>query len=501
MTPLVSSSPGPTSAGRGHHHAALERLATRPVPERPRPTAPLELSIPHRLHVVGVGGPGMSAVAIALAEMGHRVSGSDLREHPVLERVRAARVDVLIGHDRAIVHGVDAVTASTAIPDRNIELDEARTTGIPVLTRAGMLASICAEADSIAVAGTHGKTTTTSMLMLVLAEADMRPSFIVGGDVTDVGTGAQWTGGRWLVVEADESDGTHLELPLYGTILTNVEVDHLDHYGSFDGIVDSFDDYLGQIRGPKVVCGDDSVASALAERHGATTYGLSEDCDIRAVDIAADAGSFRFSIEQRTAEGTHRRIGDIDLPLRGMHNVANATGVVAMALELGVDFGAIRVALSRFGGVARRFDLRGADGGATLVDDYAHLPSEIAAVLAAARGSGDTWTRVVAVFQPNRYNRIAEMWQEYADAFVSADLVVLTDIYASGTIPIPGVTGKLIVNAVAEAHPELRVVWLPRRDELVKFLTAELRDGDVCISMGCGDIASLPAEVLDARRR
>mgnify|MGYP001826764287 CR=1 FL=1 len=227
VTSLVSSSPRstpprPTSPGRSPHWAAVERLATRRVPERSRPTVPLELSIPHRLHVVGVGGPGMSAVAIALAEMGHRVSGSDLREHPVLERVRAAQVDVLIGHERAVVHGVDAVTASSAIPDRNIEIDEARTRGVPVLSRAGMLASICARADSVAVAGTHGKTTTTSMLMLVLAEAEMRPSFIVGGDVTDVGTGAQWTGGRWLVVEAAESDGTHLELPLYGTILTNV---------------------------------------------------------------------------------------------------------------------------------------------------------------------------------------------------------------------------------------------------------------------------------------
>ena len=498
MTPPVSSPPRSPSTGQ---QLVLDRLATRPLPERARPSAPLELSIPHRLHVVGVGGPGMSAVAIALAEMGHRVSGSDLREHPVLARVRAAQVDVLIGHDRAVVHGVDAVTASTAIPDRNIELDEARATGVRVLSRAGMLASICAQADSVAVAGTHGKTTTTSMLMLVLAEADLRPSFIVGGDVTDVGTGAQWTGGRWLVVEADESDGTHLELPLHGTILTNVEVDHLDHYGSFDGIVDSFDDYLAQIRGPKVVCGDDPVASALAGRHHATTYGITDDCDVRAVDVVADAGSFRFSIERRTAGGHHERLGDVDLPLRGLHNVTNATGVVAMALELGVGFDDIRAALSRFGGVARRFDLRGADGGATLVDDYAHLPSEIAAVLAAARGSGDSWSRVVAVFQPNRYNRIAEMWQEYADAFVDADLVVLTDIYASGTVPIPGVTGKLIVNAVTEAHPELRVVWLPRRDELVGFLAGELRDGDVCISMGCGDIASLPAEVLDARRR
>jgi UDP-N-acetylmuramate--alanine ligase len=498
LSPLPAA-PGPLPGGPVG--IARARLLDAPIPQRAAPTAPLDLSIPHRLHVVGVGGPGMSAVAIALAEMGHRVSGSDLRDHPVLERVRAAHVDVRIGHDRAIVHGVDAVTASTAIPSTNIELDEARTVGVAVLSRAGMLASICAGADAVAVAGTHGKTTTTSMLMLVLARAGLRPSFIVGGDVTDVGTGAQWTGSRWLVVEADESDGTHLELPLFGTIVTNVEVDHLDHYGSFDGIVDSFDNYLAQVSGPRVVCGDDPIGAVLAARHDATTYGLSPECDVRAVDIVPTSGSFRYAVERRSAGGSWDRLGDIELPLRGLHNVANATGVVAMALELGVEFDVIAQSLSRFGGVARRFDLRGVDCGATFVDDYAHLPSEIAAVLAAARGSGDAWQRVVAVFQPNRYNRIAEMWQEYADAFVDADLIVLTDVYASGTVPIPGVTGKLIVNAVTEAHPQARVVWLPRRDDLVKFLASEVRSGDVCISMGCGDIATLPGEVLDARRR
>ncbi len=454
----------------------------------------------------------MSAIAIALAEMGHDVSGSDLRAHPVLERVRAAGVSVAVGHDRALVHGVDAVTASSAIPQHNIELDEARRVGIPVLTRAGMLASICAQAQSLAVAGTHGKTTTTSMLMLILAEAGLRPSFVIGGDVTDLGTGAQWTGRRWFVVEADESDGTHLELPLFGSILTNVEIDHLDHYGSFDRIVDSFDRYLAQIAGPKVVCGDDPVTAALAQRHGAITYGLSERVDVRAVNLTATTGAFRFTLERSStarpnspgAEQLDRAgagaLVDIELPLRGVHNVVNATGAATMALAVGVDVEHIAAALAKFGGVARRFDIRGFDGGATFVDDYAHLPTEIAAVLAAARGSGDGWQRVIAVFQPNRFNRIAEIWSTYADAFVDADVVVLTDIYASGTTPIPGVTGKLLVNSVAEAHPEQRVVWLPRRDDLVRFVAAEVRSGDVCISMGCGDIASLPTEVLDARR-
>jgi UDP-N-acetylmuramate--alanine ligase len=480
---------------------SIDSLADAPVPSAAEPRPPLDLSIAHRLHVVGVGGPGMSAVAIALAEMGHVVSGSDLREHPVLERVRAAGVEVHIGHDRSLVHGVDAVTASTAIPERNIELDEARTTGVAVLSRAGMLASICARARSLAVAGTHGKTTTTSMLMLILAEAGLRPSFVVGGDVTDVGTGAQWTHGDWLVVEADESDGTHLELPVHGTILTNVESDHLDHYGSFDGIVAAFDRYLGQIAGPKVICGDDPIGAVLATRHGGLTYGLGPECEVRAVEVSADAGSFSFDLVRRSLEGSSSALlGTIVLPLRGIHNVVNATGAAAMALAVGVPFAAVAAALERFGGVARRFDVRGIDGDATFVDDYAHLPAEIDAVIRAARDSGDSWQRVIAVFQPNRYHRIAEMWSEYGSAFTQADLVVLTDIYASGTMPIPGVTGKLIVNAVTESDPDRRVVWLPRREDLVSFLAGEVRSGDVCISMGCGDIATLPSEVLDVRR-
>lgn len=436
----------------------------------------------------------MSAIAIALAEMGHRVSGSDLRERAVLERVRAAGVEVHVGHRRSHVHGCDAVTASTAIPAMNVELDEAHKTGVVVLSRAGMLASICAQAKSLGVAGTHGKTGTTSMLMLILAAAQLRPSFIIGGDVTDMGTGAQWTGAEWLVVEADESDGTHLELPLFGTILTNVEVDHLDYYGSFEGIVAGFDRYLGQIPGPKVLCADDPVCAELAPRHGATTYGTSPSADYQATEVRAEHGAYSFTVRH-----AGEALGTVDLPLRGIHNVRNALGALAMALSIGVDFKIAAHALAKFGGVARRFDLRAVDGGATLVDDYAHLPSEIGAVLAAARHSGDSWRRIVAVFQPNRFNRMAVMSPDYRHAFVDADLVVLTDIYASGTTPIPGVTGKLVVNAVLDAHPATRLAWLPRRVDLIDYLSKELRDGDVCISMGCGDIATLPDEVQQRR--
>jgi UDP-N-acetylmuramate--alanine ligase len=460
-----------------------------------RPVAPLDLSKPARYHIVGAGGPGMSALALVLAEMGHRVSGSDLRETPVLDRLRSAGVTVHIGHQRSYVDGCDAVVYSTAIPERNIELVAGRDAGIPVMHRAGMLASICAMARSIGVAGTHGKTTTSSMLMLVLASAGLRPSFVIGGDVTDIGTGAQWTGGEWAVVEADESDFTHLQLPLEGTILTNVDVDHLENYGSFEAIVDGFERYLAQIPGPKLLCADDEVCRRLAGRFDAVTYGTSLDADYRAVDPRSESGSWSFAVEHRG-----RRLGHLSIPLRGIHNVRNSTAVVAMASELGIDFDVIADTLGRFGGVSRRLDFRGRDGGATFVDDYGHIPNEIAAAIDALRTSGDGFTRIVAVFQPNRFRRMALMSPEYRDAFVGADLTVLTEIYPSGDAPIPGVTGKLVVNAILDAHPYQRVVWLPNRHDLIEYLAREVGAGDVCLSMGCGDIASLPSEVI-ARRR
>ncbi len=307
---------------------------------------PLDLSTSGRFHVVGVGGPGMSALALVLAEMGHRVSGSDVKESPVLDRLRAAGVDVHVGHDRALVVGVDAVTASTAIPAGNIELAAARERGILTLSRAGMLASICARARSVAVAGTHGKTTTTSMLTMMLTEAGWHPSFVVGGDVNEVGTGAHWSGGEWLVVEADESDGTFLELPLHATVVTNVEVDHLEHFGSFDAIVAAFDRYLAGIAGPRVVGIDDEVASRFAARHDAVTYGLAAAARYRAVDVRREDGASAFVL---TVDGEPR--GSVRVPLRGLHNVRNATGALAMADQLGVPFDA---ATSALGALRRR---------------------------------------------------------------------------------------------------------------------------------------------------
>lgn len=437
----------------------------------------------------------MSAIAIALAEMGHIVSGSDIRDRQVLERLRSSGVTVLIGHHRHNVHGCDVVTYSTAIPSDLNELDEARRLGIPTVHRSEVLGAICRRAQTLAVTGTHGKTTTTSMLMRILAEAGEDPGFVIGGDVTDLGTGARWTGARWFVVEADESDGTHLRLPVHGTVLTNVDVDHLDNYGTFDAVVEGYARYLSSVDGPRVVCIDDPVVARLAATIDCIGYGLSEAARYRAVAVCPAGPRVSFTVER---DGDH--LVDVDLPLRGLHNVANATGAIALAVESGIDPAVAAGALSTFGGVARRFDVRGVDGGATFVDDYAHLPAEIAAVLSGVRDSGEEWSRIIAVFQPNRFNRMAEIWRDYAGAFSAADLVVITDIYASGTEPIPGVTGKLVVDAVVEADPRRRVVWLPRRDDLVRFLAEEVGENDICISMGCGDVAALPDEVLDARR-
>lgn len=453
-----------------------------------------------RFHVVGVGGPGMSAIAIVLVQMGHVVSGSDIRESSVLDTLRALGVHVNVGHDANVVLGCDAVTASSAIPGNNIELESARQNKIKVLTRGQMLADICAKKSSIGVAGTHGKTTTAAMLMLILLDADMHPSFIIGGDVADVGIGAGWSKGSMLVVEADESDGTHRQLPLAGTILTNIDVDHLDHFGSLDGIVAGFDGYLSGISGPKVLCSDDVRCVQLARKHQVITYGISSDAQMKAIRIMFEHGTCAFDVDRRNDDGSgYHTLGRVALPLRGQHNVLNALAALTMAMSLGVSFDSAVRTLGNFGGVARRFDHRGVDAGVTFVDDYAHLPAEIRSVLVGARDASDSWKRIVAVFQPNRYNRMAVLSSAYADAFTSGDVVIITDIYPSGTTPLPGVTGKLVVNAVLDSHPRAHVVWLPQRTQLVDYLTTALRPGDLCISMGCGDIATLPEEVI-ARR-
>lgn len=439
----------------------------------------------------------MNAIATCLAEMGHHVSGSDIRESAVVDRLRARGIVVNVGHDPDVVEGCDAVTSSTAIPFANVERARAREVGIPDLGRAEMLAALCARRRAIAVAGTHGKTTTTSLLIRSLEIAGVEPSYIVGADLLDEGTGARWRDGEFMVVEADESDGTHLALPVAGTVLTNIDRDHLDHYGGFDGLVAGFETYLIGISGPRVVCIDDPTIAALVGRRpdlGWITYGSSEFADYRWTFVDASRGVTTFVV--RRPNGTSLEVRS---PLRGTHNVANATAVVAMVASLGLDPRCAVDAVESFGGVDRRFRIVDEIDGVTLVDDYAHLPREIDAVLTAARTSGDGWSRVVAVFQPNRFNRMATMSDEYGDAFGSADLIVLADIYASGTTPIPGVTGRLVVDAVLARRPDVDVVYEPDRNALASTVSGLLRPGDVCISMGCGDVENLPREIIALR--
>ncbi|MGZ8762178.1 MAG: UDP-N-acetylmuramate--L-alanine ligase [Acidimicrobiia bacterium] len=460
------------------------------------PNDTFALTEPTRLHIVGVGGAGMSAIALVLAGMGHQVSGSDLKESPGLDRLRLIGVDVRVGHAPENVPGdTDAVVISTAVPRSNVEVRAAEGAGIPVLRRAEVLAAIVATTRAIAVAGVHGKTTTSSMLALILREAGTHPSFIIGGELNEVGTNAAYDDGEWMVVEADESDGTFLELGVESAIVTNVEPDHLDHYGDFDTMIEAFADFLARVPGPKVVCADDPILrSIVASRpglttHGLTTYGWSDDADYRITDYEPGRVGSRYTLH-RGGEV----LGPIALPVPGRHNALNAAGAAAMATELGVGFDAIAQALGAFGGVARRFQFRGEAAGVTLVDDYAHLPGEIVQAIRAARESG--WPRVVVAFQPHRYSRTGRLWREFADAFDGADQLILTDIYAAGEDPVPGVSGRLVLRAVLDAHPALPVAYFPRRTELVDRIPAYVRAGDLLLTLGAGDLTTLPDELV-----
>ncbi len=453
----------------------------------------LDLRTPHRIHVIGIGGAGMNAIATVLAQMGHTVSGSDLRDGPGLDRLRAMDVEVHIDHDAANLGQVDAVAISTAIPDHNVELVEARRRAIPVLRRAEVLAAVAHTRRTIAVAGTHGKTTTSSMLALALIDAGFAPSFIIGGEVNEIGSGASWGSGEWFVVEADESDGTFLELPRAAAIVTNVEPDHLEHYGGFDQLLAAFTDFLAGTDGPCVLCADDEHAAQLAAATGAITYGTADDATYRITDLRGDRDGSRWAIE-----GPSGSLGSFSLAVPGAHNARNAVAAVVTAVELGADPDAVRQAIARFAGVARRFEVRGETAGVVFVDDYAHLPTEVSAALDAAHDGG--WQRVVCVFQPHRYSRTAAVGAAFADAFDRADLVGVTEIYSAGEAPRPGVSGRLVLDAIRGGSHPPRTVWLPHRDEVITWLVGELRPGDLCLTLGAGDLTSVPDEVQDRLR-
>ncbi len=451
--------------------------------------AGFDLSTPRRIHVVGIGGAGMSAIATVLVAMGHVVTGSDLKHSSGLDRLTSLGVGVTVGHRAENVGDAEVVAISTAVPARNPEVVSAGEKRIPVLTRADVLAAIASTRRTVAVAGTHGKTTTSSMLALVLAEAGLRPSFIVGGEVNEIGTGAVWDDGDWLVVEADESDGTFLRLSHDLALVTSVEADHLEHYGGFDALVAAFERFLEESAGPNVLCADDAVAAGLARRCDGVTYGTSEAAEYRMTDVVSGRSKVSFRLRHAGVE-----LGEVTLPLPGVHNARNACASLVAGLLVGAPFEAGARALARYGGVARRFQFRGEREGVTFVDDYAHLPTEVRAALAAARGGG--WRRVVCVFQPHRFSRTAALWAQFADAFEDADMVVVTGVYDAGEVPRPGVSGKLVVRAVLDAHPAASVAYLPSRQDWLPYLRRVLRPGDLCLTLGAGDLTLLPSEVL-----
>ncbi len=454
----------------------------------------LDLAVPMHVHVIGVGGAGMSAIAEVLVTMGHRVSGSDLKASAGLDRLTALGVHVHVGHDPGHLDGAEVVTRSTAVPDANPECRVAVERGLPLLSRADVLGAITRLRRTVAVAGTHGKTTTSSMLALALRGAGLRPSFVIGGDVNEIGTGAAWDDGDLFVVEADESDGSFLRLVPALAVVTNLDPDHLEHHGGFDALRSSFDEFVRGVDGPVVIGIDDPEGAALAERSrragsDVCTVGTATDADWLIRDLRESWEGVGFALTGPREELT------VTLPVPGLHNARNAASATVLALLSGAGSSAVVEALSRFGGVARRFEHRGRAGGVTMVDDYAHLPAEVAATLHAAR-TGD-FGRVVAVFQPHRFSRTEALWSSFGSSFDGADVLFVTDVYPSGEPPRPGVTGHLVVDAVQRDRPLLDVRYAARRDDLVEALLGELRPGDLCLTMGAGDLTSIPTEIRE----
>jgi UDP-N-acetylmuramate--alanine ligase len=420
----------------------------------------------------------MSGIAKLLLARGVAVTGSDLKDSPALALLRASGAAVSVGHRQENLGDPDAVIVSTAVPPSNPEVRAARSRGIPVLARAQILAALMRERRGIGIAGTHGKTTTTSMVAHVLESAGRDPTYVVGGDLNESGSNARSGGGDLFVAEADESDGSFLLLEPEIAVVTNVEAEHLDFYSDLASLDHAFAEFCRRA-GRVLVCRDDPGAMrAVAGREGATTYGVSADADVRIGEI----GEFGGRVTGTITVGEHVVPVELGLP------------ALAVGAAVGVDPAEGARALSRFRGVRRRFERRGFAGGAEFVDDYAHHPTEIAATLRGARTTSPG--RLVAVFQPHRYSRTAALWRPLGESLAEADLVVVTNVYGAGEMPVPGVSGKLLVDALLESVPTKRIVYLPSRGEIAPFLQREVRDGDLVITLGAGDVTMVGEEAL-----
>ncbi|MDA8544885.1 UDP-N-acetylmuramate--L-alanine ligase [Alphaproteobacteria bacterium] len=448
-----------------------------------------------RVHIVGIGGIGMSGIAEVMHVMGYEVQGSDLGDNANTQRLRDMGIDVAVGHAAENVAGAGVVTVSSAVQADNLEVIAARENHIPVVRRAEMLAELMRLKPCITIAGTHGKTTTTSLTAAILDAAGLDPTVINGGIINAYGTNARLGQGDWMVVEADESDGTFVRLPATIGIVTNIDPEHLDHYGDFDGLRAAFDSYIANIPfyGVGIVCLDHAEVQALVGRvtdRRLITYGLSEQADIRAVNIREDGLNQHFDILYRD----RRNDADIEikklcLPMAGKHNLQNALAAIAAGLELGATADTIASALKGFGGVKRRFSSVGeVEQGIRIFDDYAHHPVEIEAVLESARAV--TSGRVVAVMQPHRYTRLRDLFSEFCACMNGADTVLVLPVYAAGEPPIDGIDSAALAEGLC-AHGHRHVISLAQDQDLPDALADILQKDDVVICMGAGSISQL----------
>ena len=449
-------------------------------------------------HFIGIGGAGMSAIALIMHERGYDITGSDLKTSRYIRQLIRAGIDVRVGHEAKTVDELnpDVVVVSTAIPDTNPEVVRARELGIPVWPRARMLSVLSSGHVTVGIAGTHGKTTTSSMCATMLDRMGLDPSFLIGGIVEGYDTNGRNGGSEYFVSEADESDRSFLYLDPNIVVVTNVEADHLDHYSGLEEIEQTFVKFMSLVgeEGTIIVCGETARLVELAHSTGlrVVTYGFDAENDVVCTPVAgghALATNFTVKLPDDS-------VHDVTIKSNpGRHNMLNASAALTVAWALGQDTDAAARALSTFEGVRRRFTHIGDTRGVTIVDDYGHHPTEISATLAAAKSLD--FNKVVVVFQPHRYSRLQALADDFADAFAQADVLVLIDVFSAGEMPIPGVTSKMLADLVAERHPGKRVFYASDRASLMETLDAEAASGDLLITMGAGDITQVGPEYLE----
>ena len=444
------------------------------------------------VHFVGIGGIGMSGIAEVLLNLGYQISGSDLKESEVTRRLVSLGCTVSYGHRKENVKEADVVVVSSAVRSGNPEVEVAEQRLIPVIPRAEMLAELMRMKVGVAIAGTHGKTTTTSLIATVLAAGGLDPTVVIGGRLNSLGSNARLGQGDFLVAEADESDGSFLKLMPTIAVVTNIDADHLDHYAGIEEIKEAFHQFLNKIPffGLAVLCLDhpniQSLIPKLKKRF--TTYGLTTQADFQAREIAFEGLSTTFDVLQH-----HREVGRLRIQMPGLHNVYNALATVATAFELEIPFQVVQNTLRDFGGIQRRFHIKGEKKGILIVDDYGHHPVEIMATLKAARTGWER--RIIAVFQPHRYTRTQALFQEFLTAFYDADVLILTDIYPAGEDPIPGVEAKALFEGIREyGHKD--VTFLGNKKEIVDHLLRIVRSGDLVVTLGAGDIWQIADELV-----